>query len=134
MADDECECGPVHWELNDKERIVGGGIAPEHEYPWQISLFVNTSEPIRKLLEFVEKYNMDLPPEVNEMAKSQLGAIHMCGGSIISPKFIFTAAHCFKAWTLELVSEDTKAKLPKDLKTYTHKDEDFLVVGGGGST
>ena len=130
MADDECECGPVHWELSDQERIVGGGEAPEHEYPWQISLFVNTTEPIRKLLEFVEKNKTNLPPEVNEMGKSYSGATHMCGGSIISPKFIFTAAHCFGPWVMKGVTEDIADELPKDLKTYTHKDEDFLVVVG----
>ena len=32
VADDECQCGPVHWELSDKERIMDGGEAPEHEY------------------------------------------------------------------------------------------------------
>ena len=35
-VEEDCECGPVkEWA---KERIVGGGEAPKHAYPWQISI------------------------------------------------------------------------------------------------
>ena len=91
VADDECECGPVHWELNDKERIMDGGIAPEHEYPWQISLFRNFTEHVKKVSKFFKDYNIPLSPEVEVKAEEISVPHHMCGGSIISTKFIFTA-------------------------------------------
>ena len=60
VADDECECGPVHWQQGDQQRIVGGGIAPEHAYPWQVSIFRNITEYMTKLLKFVENNNINL--------------------------------------------------------------------------
>ena len=44
-------------------RIIGGSVAKEGQWPWQLSLH------------FMEK--------------------HTCGGVLIAPDFVLTAAHCF---------------------------------------
>ena len=56
----------------DKERqeggkIVGGVEAPEGEYPWQVSLYATAKSP---------------------------SSGHFCGGTLISAKWVVTAAHC----------------------------------------
>jgi secreted trypsin-like serine protease len=52
----------------DSSKIVGGALAPEGAYPWQVSL------------------------SVSWIADPGLG--HFCGGSIYNSKWIVTAAHC----------------------------------------
>jgi hypothetical protein len=52
----------------DNSKIVGGAVAPEGAYPWQVSLSVSwIADP---------------------------GQGHFCGGSIYNTKWIVTAAHC----------------------------------------
>ena len=58
--------------MNRKIRIVGGVETEEHEYPWQIGLVGGSN-----------------------------GNIY-CGGSIISSKWILTAAHCVDGLVLSL--------------------------------
>jgi secreted trypsin-like serine protease len=52
----------------DNSKIVGGAVAPESAYPWQVSLSVSwIADP---------------------------GQGHFCGGSIYNSKWVVTAAHC----------------------------------------
>uniref|UniRef100_T1KRU4 Peptidase S1 domain-containing protein n=1 Tax=Tetranychus urticae TaxID=32264 RepID=T1KRU4_TETUR len=63
-------CGvSLEWP-NGNDRIVGGRIALDGEFPWQVS--IRRQSPIRG--DFV----------------------HICGGSIISDQWVLTAAHCVK--------------------------------------
>jgi transmembrane protease serine 9 len=55
--------------LSLEGRIVGGEPAPTGAYPWQVSIGIAN-------------------------APSTLG--HFCGGSLISPSWVLTAAHCMK--------------------------------------
>lgn len=55
-------------ERKEGGRIVGGVEAPEGEYPWQVSLYEAQKSP---------------------------SAGHFCGGTLISPQWVVTAAHCF---------------------------------------
>jgi len=52
------------------DKIVGGHETEAHQYPWLVSLWVEYPE-----------WGMDN---------------HMCGGTLISPQYIVTAAHCTK--------------------------------------
>ncbi|KAJ8400322.1 hypothetical protein AAFF_G00397050 [Aldrovandia affinis] len=60
------ECGVR--DIPPRSRIVGGEIASEGAWPWQVSLWV--------------------------------GGEHQCGGSIITPDWIVTAAHCLLLYNL----------------------------------
>lgn len=51
---------------SDKQRIIGGGVADLYEYPWMALLAYNTGK--------TKEYQ--------------------CGGSLISDKYVLTAAHC----------------------------------------
>lgn len=50
-------------------KIVGGVTAPDGEYPWQVSLYAAGKNP---------------------------AAGHFCGGSLIKPNWVLTAAHCVR--------------------------------------
>ena len=102
--EEDCECGPVKEWAN--ERIVGGGEAPKHAYPWQISILWSDKE-------------------------WHTSASHICGGSIISSKYILTAAHCFheSIYTTPL-PEEAADQLSEELQDYYFTpDEVFVLVG-----
>lgn len=71
--------------LAEESRIVGGEKAPA-EYPYQISLQIK-----------MEKFIAFFPTGKNEWA-------HNCGGSIVSPTCVLTAAHCVVDWKPEQMS------------------------------
>ncbi len=60
-------------------RIVGGTNADWHEWPWQIAI------------QFDNRHGL--------AAGQPRDFIHMCGGSIIHPQWILTAAHCYQEGT-----------------------------------
>jgi hypothetical protein len=68
-----CECGV---DINEDKRIIGGHETDAHSIPWQVGLIA---------------YNKDDTLNMTEIRRKPL-----CGGSIIGPKTILTAAHCVK--------------------------------------
>lgn len=63
------DCGTRLSNTRDVSRIVGGDVAYEGEFPWNVAIFIR-----------------ELDGDV----------VHECGGSIISDLYILTAAHCFE--------------------------------------
>ena len=75
---------PVTDDLSGQ--IVGGTLADPGEYPWQIELN-------------------------NYGSSSHLGSYELCGGSLIHPQWVVTAAHCVK-------EDDGSVSLPSYLSVY----------------
>ncbi len=58
----------------DGGRIIGGDVAPPHSVPWQVEIF----------------WKSDI---VGVGPSAQIN--HQCGGALIAPGWVLTAAHCF---------------------------------------
>uniref|UniRef100_A0A3Q3BBH7 Peptidase S1 domain-containing protein n=1 Tax=Kryptolebias marmoratus TaxID=37003 RepID=A0A3Q3BBH7_KRYMA len=70
-------CPVMNLQLLDGRRIVGGTLAAENVWGWQVSM------------QWREK--------------------HMCGGSIISSRWIITAAHCFVEQSFQVLRTNTQS-------------------------
>ncbi|XP_077565118.1 trypsin-1-like [Haemaphysalis longicornis] len=73
-SDVEPQCGTSGLPKSKDDRIVGGTAAKEAEFPWQVSI------------------------------QTKSDSDHFCGGSVIAPDIILTAAHCVDDTTADTLS------------------------------
>uniref|UniRef100_A0A0L8GTK7 Peptidase S1 domain-containing protein n=1 Tax=Octopus bimaculoides TaxID=37653 RepID=A0A0L8GTK7_OCTBM len=73
-----CEiCGrKLYHRHNRKKRVIGGGRIFPGDYPWLVSLYFKGNHPFQ--------------------VKS--GFKHLCGGTLIHPQWVLSAAHCFEEY------------------------------------
>ena len=144
----QCECGIEHTGIRaeDSNRIVGGDFVTNHyAHPWIVSLLPKWTRIIKLVMAKYGPFARNLITPGGESLYSwlerELSGKYQdknpeggpdsrvgCGGSIISPNYIFTAAHCVIN-TFEIVFPNGMNIKPINEMIHWEYDEIEVTIG-----